>query len=107
MFNPFTYRGHAMVFRAFEFMLNSSRLDYRMHNKLLVADNAAGLVGGRNIGDEYFQVDAKSQFADDDVFVVGPIVKQLSGTFDAYWNSALAIPTGALAQGKPSAAELS
>src|SRR5450755_862110 len=100
IFNPFVYRGHVKLIRAFEFMLSSSRLDYRMHNKLFVADNAVALIGGRNIGDQYFQVDPSSQFADDDVFVAGPIVKDLSATFDEYWNSGLAIPAEGLAGGK-------
>jgi putative cardiolipin synthase len=67
-----------------------------MHNKLLVVDNAVGLVGGRNIGKQYFQVDPESQFADDDVFSAGPVAMQLSATFDEYWNSAFAIPAEAL-----------
>ncbi len=97
IFNPFVYRGHIAMLRAAEFMLGSSRLDYRMHNKLFVADNAVALIGGRNIGDQYFQVDPQSQFADDDVFAAGPIVRDLSATFDDYWNSAIAIPVEALA----------
>lgn len=96
IFNPFVYRGHNQLIRATEYLFNHSRLDYRMHNKLLVADNSIALVGGRNIGDQYFQIDPESQFADDDVFVGGPIVHDLSGTFDEYWNSALAIPAQAL-----------
>ncbi len=68
-----------------------------MHNKLLVADNAVALIGGRNIGNQYFQMDPESQFADDDVFVAGPIAAQLSATFDEYWNSAFAIPAEAFA----------
>ncbi|MDL2336895.1 MAG: phospholipase D family protein [Pseudomonadota bacterium] len=100
IFNPFIYRGHLKLVRAFEFMLSSARLDYRMHNKLFLADNAVALLGGRNIGDQYFQVDPQSQFADDDVFVAGPIVKELSATFDEYWNSAIAIPAEALAGGE-------
>jgi phosphatidylserine/phosphatidylglycerophosphate/cardiolipin synthase-like enzyme len=72
IFNPFVYRGHAELFRAVEFAFNASRLDYRMHNKLLVVDNAIALVGGRNIGDQYFQVNPDSQFGDDDVFAAGP-----------------------------------
>ena len=100
IFNPFMYRGHVKLIRAFEFMLSSSRLDYRMHNKLFVADNAVALIGGRNIGDQYFQADPSSQFADDDVFAAGPIVKELSATFDDYWNSAIAIPAEALAGGR-------
>ncbi len=50
-----------------------------MHNKLLVADNTVALVGGRNIGNQYFQMDPESQFADDDVFVAGPIAAQAVG----------------------------
>src|SRR4029077_299263 len=96
IFNPFVYRGHTELFRAVEFAFTASRLDYRMHNKLLVVDNAIALVGGRNIGDQYFQVDPESQLGDDDVFTTGPIVKELSGTFDEFWNCMLAIPTAAL-----------
>jgi putative cardiolipin synthase len=67
-----------------------------MHNKLLVADNAAALVGGRNVGNQYFQIDPESQFADDDVFAAGPIVPELSKAFDEFWSSPLAIPAEAL-----------
>jgi len=77
-----------------------------MHNKLLVVDNAIALVGGRNIGDQYFQVDPDSQFGDDDVFTAGPIVKQLSKTFDEFWNSAVAIPVEGLATGRQTGAAL-
>ncbi|MDE2586360.1 MAG: phospholipase D family protein, partial [Betaproteobacteria bacterium] len=96
IFNPFAYRGDVELFRFLEFAFNKSRLDYRMHNKLLVVDNALALIGGRNIGDEYFQIDPQAQFGDDDVFSVGPVVKQLSAAVDAYWNSASAIPAEAL-----------
>ncbi|MDE2002554.1 MAG: phospholipase D family protein [Betaproteobacteria bacterium] len=106
IFNPFVYRGHTELFRAVEFAFNASRLDYRMHNKLLVVDNAIALVGGRNIGDQYFQVDPESQFGDDDVFAAGPIVKKLSRTFDDFWNSTLAIPVAGLGDGKHSDAAL-
>jgi putative cardiolipin synthase len=99
VFNPFAYRGHNKLLRGVEFLFNASRLDYRMHNKLLVVDNAVALIGGRNIGNQYFQVDPESQFADDDVFVAGPLAGKLSGTFDEYWNSGLAIPAEALVRG--------
>ena len=88
IFNPFTYRGHLRLVRNIEFLLEARRLDYRMHNKLFVADNATALIGGRNIGDAYFQIDPDAQYADDDVFVGGPLVRKLSGTFDEYWNYA-------------------
>ena len=106
IFNPFAYRGHLTPLRALEFAFNSSRLDYRMHNKLLVADNSIALIGGRNIGDQYFQIDPESQFADDDVFVGGPIAQKLSATFDEYWSSALAIPAQAFFAGKSSTVTL-
>ncbi len=102
IFNPFVYRGSLQVLRAAEFMFNASRLDYRMHNKLLVADNAVAMVGGRNIGDQYFQIDPDSQFADDDVFAAGPIATQLSATFDEFWNNGLSIPAEALSHKKSS-----
>ena len=106
VFNPFIYRGNSAARRGIEFVFRHQRLDFRMHNKLLVADNASALIGGRNIGDQYFQVDPEGQYADDDVFVGGPAVQQLSVRFDDYWNSALAIPVGALAGGEPAGTEL-
>ncbi len=106
IFNPFAYRGHSGLIRAAEFTFNASRLDYRMHNKLLVVDSAVALIGGRNIGDQYFQVDPDGQFADDDVFSAGPIVQQLSASFDEYWNSDLSIPAESLSGGKSSHAVL-
>jgi putative cardiolipin synthase len=106
IFNPFLYRGHAEVFKAAEFMLNKPRLDYRMHNKLFVVDNSIALIGGRNGGDEYFQIDPEAQLGDDDLFTAGPLVKQLSATFDEFWQCALSIPIEALAGGKPTGQEL-
>lgn len=106
VFNPFTYRGHSTLRRALEFMLHASRLDYRMHNKLLVVDNAVALVGGRNIGNQYFQMDPESQFADDDVFAAGPIAVRLSATFDEFWNSPFAIPAAALSRHQSTAEAL-
>ena len=96
VFNPFAYRGHNKFLRSAEFILRHSRLDYRMHNKLFIADDALAFTGGRNVGDQYFQIDPQSQFADDDVFVAGPITQQLSAEFDDFWNCTLAIPAEAL-----------
>ena len=106
VFNPFDYRGHSGLFRAIDFALDKGRLDYRMHNKLFIADNAAALIGGRNIGDAYFQMSPFSQLGDDDLFTVGPMVKQLSRTFDEFWNSSLAIPVERLSGKSPDAESL-
>jgi cardiolipin synthase C len=107
VFNPFIYRGDSTVRRTLEYIVRHGRLDFRMHNKLLVVDNASALIGGRNIGDQYFQIDPEGQYADDDVFVGGPTVQQLSARFDVFWNSSLAIPVAALAGGQPSGPQLS
>jgi putative cardiolipin synthase len=96
VFNPFDYRGHAQVLRGLDLLLHKSRLDYRMHNKLLVADNAVVMIGGRNIGDQYFQIDPNSQFGDDDVLATGPIVQQLSNVFQEFWTSVHAVPVDAI-----------
>jgi len=106
IFNPFAYRGHSQFLRATEFLFNARRLDYRMHDKLLVVDNSIALIGGRNIGDQYFQIDPDSQFADDDMFATGPITQNLSATFDEFWNSHLSIPSKALTAEKPTMPEL-
>jgi putative cardiolipin synthase len=96
LYNPFYYRGSLAIFRYVEFALTASRLDYRMHNKLFVVDNAIAVTGGRNVGDEYFDMGDAPQFGDYDVLAMGPIVRDLSKSFDAYWNSALSIPVRAL-----------
>jgi cardiolipin synthase C len=106
VFNPFKYRGHLKAARAIEFLLHKRRLDHRMHNKLMVADNELALIGGRNIGDQYFQIDPDSQFGDDDVTVYGPMVQRLSTVFDEFWNSPQAIPIAALDRRHTSASTL-
>jgi putative cardiolipin synthase len=96
VYNPWAYRGHVSLFRNLEYLTHHSRLDYRMHNKLLIADQTVVLAGGRNIGDQYFQVAPDSQFADDDVFTIGAAVGPLQKCFDEFWNNDLAIPSQAL-----------
>ena len=96
IFNPFDTRSHSVLLRSFDFMFHKARLDYRMHNKLLVADDAIAVTGGRNIGNQYFQVDPDSQFADDEVFVAGPTVQELSHEFDEFWNGDMVVPAHVL-----------
>ena len=96
LYNPFFYRGSIGLIRYVEFGLTASRLNYRMHNKLFVVDNALAVVGGRNVGDEYFGAEGELQFFDLDVLAIGPIVTEVSRDFDRYWNSSLAVPVRAL-----------
>lgn len=88
LFNPISRRG----LRALNFVGNFRRANRRMHNKSFTADNAISIVGGRNIADEYFQLKDTSVFADFDVVVLGPVVSEISRSFDDYWNHMLAIP---------------
>ena len=106
LFNPFFFRGQIPVSRHVEFILNTTRLDYRMHNKLFVVDNSIALAGGRNIGSEYFQVGGDFEFGDYDIFTGGPIVRKLSEQFDTYWKNPISVPVEALHGGKPASATL-
>lgn len=92
LFNPFGNRR----WRSVGYLTDFSRLNRRMHNKSFTADNQASIVGGRNIGDEYFGVAGDMLFVDLDVMAVGPVVQQVSQDFDRYWNSASAYPVASL-----------
>lgn len=98
LFNPFYFGGESSLARLGEFVFDSERLNGRMHNKLWVTDNAAAVVGSRNLGDEYFGAHESVNFHDVDLLAAGPIVNELSGSFDAYWNSASAVPFEALTE---------
>lgn len=102
VFNPAAYRGPVEFLHDLELLTDANRLNYRMHNKLFVVDNQVGIIGGRNIGDAYFQEGRDLEFGDYDVIASGGIVKNMSASFDAYWNSPLAIPIEALFGGKSS-----
>ena len=106
LYNPFFYRGSVTFLRYAEFALTMNRLNYRMHNKLFVADNEIAIVGGRNVGDEYFDTGPDLQFGDYDVFAMGPITRELSKSFDAYWNSSLSVPVRALLGSVPTGPKL-
>jgi putative cardiolipin synthase len=106
LYNPFYYRGSIGLLRYAEFALTISRLNYRMHNKLFIVDNEIAVVGGRNVGDAYFDTGDEPQFGDYDVFALGPVTRDLSKSFDEYWNSSLAIPVRALVGTAPSPTKL-
>jgi cardiolipin synthase C len=97
LFNPVTNR----FWRTLSFLADFGRVNHRMHNKLLVVDNAVGIVGGRNIGDVYFGVRGDHNYRDLDVLTSGPIVREISASFDMFWNSDWAIPVGATVEELP------
>jgi len=88
LFNPFVQRG----WRALGYLTDFSRLNRRMHNKSFTADNQATIIGGRNIGDEYFGAGQDFLFVDLDALAVGPVVRDVSADFDRYWASGSSYP---------------
>jgi putative cardiolipin synthase len=97
VFNPFPGGRSATWTRLLASVNDIPRINHRMHNKLFVADNALAITGGRNIGDEYFTRDPHYNFIDLDVVAAGAIVRELSASFDAFWNSKYAYPIASVA----------
>jgi len=97
LFNPYAGRR----WRLGEMIGDFERVNRRMHNKSFTADNQATIVGGRNVGDEYFGADTPVAFADLDVLAVGAVVREVSASFDAYWNSESAYPAASLIPAAP------
>ena len=96
MFNPLAGARSSVLGRAYTLLTDFQRAQQRMHNKLFIADNAMGVVGGRNLGDAYFDADVSGNFVDLDVLAAGPIVRDLSRSFDSYWNNPRAYPVQSL-----------
>lgn len=90
LFNPLLWRSGSPLARLLMSLQDFDRAHRRMHNKLFVVDNTVAIFGGRNIADEYFRRHGLANFVDLDVLAVGPVVPDLSATFDTYWNSELA-----------------
>ena len=101
VFNPAANRSARRVWVFSDF----SRVNQRMHNKLITADSQVAIVGGRNIGDEYFETGAELNYADVDALVIGAAVAKASDCFDRYWNSPTAYGIKELAKEEPTAAE--
>ena len=102
LFNPFLARQG----RPLGFLFDFDRLNRRMHNKSFTADNLATIVGGRNVGDEYFDAGQDFLFVDLDALAIGPIVDAVSRDFDRYWASESAYPVESIVAAiDPSAAD--
>ena len=86
----------SLVARGAQFIGHADQMNQRMHNKLMVADNRAVVVGGRNVGDEYFGLSSEFNFRDLDVLGIGPIALQASAVFDHFWNSSWVTPVADL-----------
>lgn len=106
LYNPFNLRRFKLLSYTFDFF----RLNRRMHNKSFTVDNRATILGGRNVGDEYFDTGPMPLYVDLDVLAVGKVVPEVSQDFDRYWNSpsvhAAAPIVGAPPSGDPIAERL-
>ncbi len=78
------------------YLANRKFLNHRMHNKIFMADNVVAVLGGRNIGNDYFGVDTSANFFDLDVLTVGQGAREAGAAFDEYWNSRYAVPISVL-----------
>ena len=92
MWNPWKRGGSRLI----QSVVRVAQIDYRMHAKSYTADNQATILGGRNIGDEYFDADPDLAFNDVDVLSIGPPVREVSTEFDTYWNADHAFPVNIL-----------
>ena len=90
LFNP---NGYRRFFRYMALLFHVDSLGKRMHNKVLIADGKAAIVGGRNIGDVYFAADNDTFFIDYDVLCIGRVLPDIYTMFDRYWNSEWAVPS--------------
>jgi len=102
LFNPFATRD----FKIADFLADTARVNRRMHNKSFTADNQYSIVGGRNVGDEYFDAQEEVNFYDFDVLVTGPVVQKVSTEFDTYWNHEVVVPIDAFEQNTATAKDL-
>ncbi len=96
LYNPF--RNREGIGRIVELVQRVVSVNHRMHNKAWIADNRMAVVGGRNIGEEYFGAGDEVNFRDLDMVLFGPAVQETSAMFDRYWNSAAAVPLAGLAR---------
>jgi putative cardiolipin synthase len=95
LYNPLASRRGALA-GGLEFLGSFNRLNHRMHNKSWIADNRIAVVGGRNVGNEYFGASKEVNFVDLDFAMVGPVVRDVSANFDRYWNSSAVYPIAVL-----------
>lgn len=95
LFNPSRARERGLR-RGLEMVLRAFSVTRRMHNKAWIADGRLAIVGGRNIGDQYFDAAETSNFRDIDMVMAGPVVREVETVFDNFWNSEAAMPIHAL-----------
>jgi putative cardiolipin synthase len=106
VYNPFSEGSRSGVRKWSSLAAGFSRLNRRMHSKTFIVDNSFAIVGGRNIGDEYFDAGQEMNFRDRELLAAGPVVETVGKQFDEVWNSEWAVPINALVSSKQSQDEV-
>jgi cardiolipin synthase C len=106
VFNPVAGSRSFSLTRPLQYVFGAERIKKRMHNKAFIVDNTVAIVGGRNIGDEYFDAERDVNFEDLDLMAMGPIARDVSAGFDEYWKHELAIPVRVLVSQEPAGKDI-
>ena len=101
IYNPVSSRSAHLIVRQLFNLGEFKRINHRMHNKILLVDNRAAIVGGRNVADEYFGRHERYNFRDFEILTAGPSVDDISQSFDTYWNSDWSYPVETLFKAQP------
>lgn len=91
LYKPFGPKKKSLL-RWLDYAANLKVIDHRMHNKLFLVDDSVEIIGGRNIGNEYFEYPGDFVFRSRDLLALGPVVETSGSAFDMYWNSDWAVP---------------
>lgn len=94
VFNPVSHRWPWS--RLLGYLVHFREADRRMHDKVFIVDNEVAIIGGRNVGNDYFNIAATKPFRDFDVLAAGPIVAQASTAFERFWSSSWSVPLPAV-----------
>jgi putative cardiolipin synthase len=92
IYNPNLTVGNSFFDKLVNVVTQFRGINQRMHDKTAIFDGVAGITGGRNMADEYFDFDPHYNFRDRDVLLLGPAVRDMQTNFEEFWDSALAIP---------------
>jgi len=92
LYNPISRRGVSM----FNYLGHFKSANRRMHNKSFIADNQVAIVGGRNIADEYYELNTAGEFRDFDMLIIGRVAADVSKEFDSFWNHSRSVPAEAV-----------
>ncbi|WDE96395.1 phospholipase D family protein [Lentisphaera profundi] len=101
IYNPFKRRYNSFGMRYLMNITEFSRIDHRMHNKVLIVDNHVVILGGRNLGDEYFGLHAETNFRDMELLANGNISPFLSTIFSIYWANPWSFPLEKIIKNDP------